>query len=70
MKGARRTRALSFWHDFLQRLLTCSSNFKSLSIAIPRSISFVFDSMEEPSISAVDGSVQLKVVIEPCEKWQ
>ena len=60
MKEARRTRALSFWHAFLQRLLTCSSNFKSLSIVIPRSISFVFDSMEEPSISAVDGSLQLK----------
>ena len=59
VKDARRTRALSFWHAFLQRLLTCSSNFKSLSIVIPRSISFVFDSMEEPSISAVDGSLQL-----------
>ena len=45
---------------FLQRLLTCSLNFKSLSIVIRRSISFVFDSMEEPSISAVDGSLQLK----------
>ena len=60
MKEARRTRALSFWHAFLQRLLTCSSNFKSLSIVIPRSTSFIFDSMEESSISAVDGSLQLK----------
>ena len=40
MKGARRTRASSFWHTFLQRLVTWSSNSKSLSIAIPRSISF------------------------------
>ena len=60
MKGARWTRALSIWHAFLQRLLTCSSNFKSLSIVFPRSISFVFDWMEEPSISAVDVSLQLK----------
>ena len=65
---------------FFTEILTCSSDFKSLSIVIPRSISFVFDSMEEPSISAVDGSLQKnvtlatvsfhKVVIEPCEKWQ
>ena len=34
MKGVRRTKALSFWHAFLQRLLTCSSNFKSLSVVI------------------------------------
>ena len=27
---------------------------------IPTSISFVYDSMEEPSVSAVDGSLQLK----------
>ena len=79
MKGARWTRALSFWHSFLQRLLACSSNFKSLSTVIPKSISFVFDSMEEPLTSAVDGSLQLKrmwlfplfvTFIETCEKWQ
>ena len=50
MKGARQARALSFWHAFLQRLLTWSS----------RSIPFVFDSVEESSINAVDGSLQLK----------
>ena len=60
MKGARGTRALNFWHAFLQRLLLSSSKFKSLSIAISRSISFVLDSMEEPSIRAVDGSLQYK----------
>ena len=45
---------------YIARLLTCSSNFKSLSIAIFRNTSFVFDSMEEPLISAADGSLQLK----------
>ena len=58
--NARRTRALSFWHAFLQRLLTWSSNFKSLSIVIPRSTFFVFVSMEQPSVASVDGSLQLK----------
>ena len=58
MKGARQTRALSFCHAFLQRLLTWSSNLKSLPIVIPRS--YLFDSMEEPLISAVDGLLQLK----------
>ena len=62
MKRARRTWALSFWHALSQRLLTCSSTSKSLSIVIPKSISFLFDSMEEPSISAVDGSLQLKTM--------
>ena len=38
MKGARRERALSFWHAFLQRLLTWSSNFKFLSIVIPKAL--------------------------------
>ena len=67
MKGARQATALSFWHAFLLWLLTWSSNFKSLSIVttiailIPNCYSFfVFDSMGEPSISAVDGSLQLK----------
>ena len=38
MKGASRARALSFWHAFLQRLLTRWSSFKSLSVVIPRTI--------------------------------
>ena len=38
MKGARRERALSFWHVFLERLLTWLSNFKFLSIAMPKAL--------------------------------
>ena len=34
-------------------------NFKSLSIVIPRNTSFIFVSMEEPSVTSVDGSLQL-----------
>ena len=56
----KQERVLSSWHVFLQRLLTSSWNFKSLSIVIPRSISFVFDSMEGPSISAVEVHCNLK----------
>ena len=52
MKGAKRARSLSFWFVFLQRLLAWSPNFKSQSIFIPTSISFVFDSVE--------GSLQLR----------
>ena len=58
--GARRARVLSFLHAFLQKLLTWLSNFKFLSIAIARSTSFVFFSMGEPSITSVDGSLQLR----------
>ena len=50
MKGARRTRALSFWYAFLQRLLTCYS-WKYL-------LRIWFNGM--PSISFADGSLQLK----------
>ena len=60
MKGARRARALSFCHAFLQRLLTWSSNFRCLSIIIPRSTSFTFDSMKVSSIVTMDGCLQLK----------
>ena len=59
MEVARRERALSFWHALLQRLLTWRSNFEFLSIVIPRSTSFMFDSIEQPSITTVDGSLQL-----------
>ena len=55
-------KSIRFLTCFFTEILTCSSDFKSLSIVIPRSISFVFDSMEEPSISAVDGSLQLKTM--------
>ena len=61
--GARRARVLSFLHAFLQKLLTWLSNFKFLSIAIARSTSFVFSSMEESSITSVDGSLQ------PRRRW-
>ena len=54
MKCVRPAKALSFWPAFFLRLLTESSNFKSLSVVIPRNISFVFDSMKEPWISAED----------------
>ena len=36
--------------------------FKSLSIVIPRSIFFVFDSIEERSISIEDSSLHLKTM--------
>ena len=58
--GARWGWASSFWYAFLQRLLTPSSNFKSLSTVIPRSTYFVFVSMEEPSAKSVDSSSQLQ----------
>ena len=60
MYGARQVRALNFWHGFLQRLVTWSSNFKPLSIVIPRRTSYVFVSMEDLSITSVDRSLQLK----------
>ena len=60
MYGAKRARALSFWYAFLQRLLTWSSNCKALSIVILRGTSFVFVSVEEPSVTSVDGSLQFK----------
>ena len=60
MKSVKQESALSFWHAFLPKLLTWSSNFKFLSIVIPRSTSFMFDSLEQLSITTVDGSPQLK----------
>ena len=68
-KGARRARALSFWHAFFQRLLTCSLSFQSPTIVILRSIPFVFDSVEEPSMSVVDGSLQLNPLNSNPTKW-
>ena len=63
-KGARRDRELTFLHAFLRRLLSWSSNLKFLFIIIiPRSTSSMLDSMEQPSITTVYGSLQLK------ERW-
>ena len=60
MKCARLERPLRFWHVLLQKLLTWSSSFKFLFIVIPGNTSFLFDSMEEPSITTVDGSLKLQ----------
>ena len=58
MKGASRARSLSFGNAFSQ-ILTSHQIVFSIS-CYSKEYFFIFDSMEEPSITDVDGSQQLK----------
>ena len=60
MYTTSRQRALSFWHVIFIKVIDMVINFKSLSIVFPRKTSFIFVSIEEPSINSVDSSLQLK----------
>ena len=59
MKGASRARSLSFGNAFSQISLTSHQIVFSIS-CYSKEYFFIFDSMEEPSITDVDGSQQLK----------
>ena len=59
MKGASRTRSLSFGNAFSQKSLTSHQVVFSIS-CYSKEYFFISDSMEEPSITDVDGSQQLK----------
>lgn len=59
IKSAMPASALSYSPSVLHRKLTCSSNFNSRQIVIPRITSILLDAMGKPSTIAVVSSLQL-----------